>query len=301
MKLVRFDAATRRPLGELRVPAGRALQPQQQHCDMSVPFSYNTAGLFDVSVMKQDGMHASKHTVQAEESDEKVGIGATLGLNERGEVVVEDLADGWPAAFSALLARGDVLLQVDRTPLSTLIAHSFNKTQSERLADVRKAIVGPPNSVVALRVRHKDGRSQEVQLIRQKGPPRVQTSGSFSLDASSDHGDSFSTPDSKCKSRNGVSPHSPQHTQAGLGILFELMPPNCECRVTSLVHGGAAFLAGNVREHDIIMSIDSVSVTGLAHHQIMRAMQGPDKTRVTLGSQEAFACFTSTIVQKYKL
>eukprot|EP00961_Rhodomonas_salina_P161460 2174070-Rhodomonas_salina.2 len=41
---------------------------------------------------------------------ERVGIGVVLGLNELGGVVVEDVARGWPAAFSSLLAKGDSLI-----------------------------------------------------------------------------------------------------------------------------------------------------------------------------------------------
>ena len=103
--LLRFSANTRQPLGEARGPAAAYAR---QYVGL------RGAGVSDTS--SRTGWSASKARASSPQrsqsdksSDQQVGIGVILGLNENGEVVVEDLAEGWPAALSSMLARGDVL------------------------------------------------------------------------------------------------------------------------------------------------------------------------------------------------
>ena len=105
---------------------------------------------------------------------ESVGIGVILSLSDRGDVIVDDLAPGWPAALTGLLVRGDALLRVDGTPLATLAAKTDSRGASrsvgERLTAVRQLIVGPCHSVVTLTVRQADGKIRDIEILRQKGP-----------------------------------------------------------------------------------------------------------------------------------
>jgi hypothetical protein len=150
--LVRFSAATRQPLGEARGPA--AAYANQ--------YKSNPAG-------------AAPQALQ-----DAVGIGMVLGVNERGEIVLEDLASGWPAALSALRC-GDVLLAVNGMPLAMLPPDTGGgaaMTVAQRLSAVREIVVGPRDSAVKLTVRHASGSIEDVQVRRQSGPPRGQDSPS---------------------------------------------------------------------------------------------------------------------------
>jgi len=150
--LVRFSAATRQPLGEARGPAAAYASQYKSSPEGAAP-----QAMYDA-----------------------VGIGMVLGVNERGEIVLEDLAPGWPAALSALRC-GDVLLAVNGMPLAMLPPDSGGgaaKTVAQRLSAVREIVVGPRDSAVKLTVRHASGSIEDVQVRRQSGPPRGQDSPS---------------------------------------------------------------------------------------------------------------------------
>ena len=122
--LVRFSAETRQPIGDACGPSAAYVsqytsrgnsealkfrQPPAQPLYSDHAQSYPS-----VPHIKPTPPHGSTHgcalTQHTRLGDNKVGIGVILGLNVQDEVVVEDLAAGWPAALSSLLARGDVLL-----------------------------------------------------------------------------------------------------------------------------------------------------------------------------------------------
>jgi len=199
---MRFDAASRRPLGEARGPAAAyanqyaagaatvaAAPPQAwQHCRPPSPAPPSPSAPPTPSQQPPPPPSAhsavpqlkSRATASPGRAGDVVGIGVVLGVNGHGEIVVEDLAAGWPAARSASLARGDVLLAVDGSPLSMLPASPADAggaaTLAQRLAAVRRIIVGPRDSVVTLTVRHTGGRTEDVEIRRQSGPPREQDS-----------------------------------------------------------------------------------------------------------------------------
>jgi hypothetical protein len=97
--LLRFSAATRQPLGEVRGPT--AAYGSQYARGAAYPASFTSSA--------RDALERRR----ADEHEDHVGIGVILGLNERSEVVIEDLAEGWPAALSSMLARGDILERGD--------------------------------------------------------------------------------------------------------------------------------------------------------------------------------------------
>lgn len=100
--LLRFSAATRQPLGEARGPTAAYA---------SQYVGSRGAGMPDtLTRLHSEALAVSPQRRQNDNStDQNVGIGVILGLNKHGEVVIEDLAEGWPAALSSMLARGDVL------------------------------------------------------------------------------------------------------------------------------------------------------------------------------------------------
>ena len=117
--LVRFSAETRQPVGVACGPsAAYASQYTSRGNSEALKFrqppvqplySDHAPSYTSVPHTKPTPPHGSTRGC-ARLGDDKVGIGVILGLNAQDEVVVEDLAAGWPAALSSLLARGDVLL-----------------------------------------------------------------------------------------------------------------------------------------------------------------------------------------------
>ena len=97
--LLRFSAATRQPLGEVRGPTAAYGSEYARGAGRSSPASFASPVARDARQRRQAD----------ENEDDHVGIGVILGLNERSDVVIEDLAEGWPAALSSMLARGDIL------------------------------------------------------------------------------------------------------------------------------------------------------------------------------------------------
>lgn len=127
--LMRFSADTRQPIGDACGPSaayanqytsGEALKLRQKphsqtRSQSGPPYGGNAPSYTAVPRIKPTSpSHANANRTSTQHTrlrnEEKVGIGVILGLNDRGEVVVEDLAAGWPASLSSLLARGDVLL-----------------------------------------------------------------------------------------------------------------------------------------------------------------------------------------------
>lgn len=87
-------------------------------------------------------------------SNELVGIGAQLSMNERG-VEVMGLVEGGPAAKK--LRPGDIIVQVDDTPVSTL-----------DLGDVVQAIRGELGTEVVLWVQRGQGEPQRISFSRSR-------------------------------------------------------------------------------------------------------------------------------------
>ena len=123
---MRFDAASRRPLGEARGPAAAyanqyaagaatvaAAAPQAwQHCRPPSPAPPSPSAPPTPSQQPPPPPSAhsavpqlkSRATASPGRAGDVVGIGVVLGVNGHGEIVVEDLAAGWPAARSASTA-----------------------------------------------------------------------------------------------------------------------------------------------------------------------------------------------------
>lgn len=99
--LLRFSAATRQPLGEARGPTAAYADQYVGSRGAVMPET--------LARLNSEGIALTPQRRQNDTSTENVGIGVILGLNKHGEVVIEDLAVGWPAALSSMLARGDVL------------------------------------------------------------------------------------------------------------------------------------------------------------------------------------------------
>lgn len=89
-------------------------------------------------------------------SGEYGGVGVTITAQPEGTFVLSPFRES-PAALAGVL-EGDVLLQVDTTPLATGMP----------VDEVTALIRGPIDSTVLLLVRHPDGREEQLSITRQR-------------------------------------------------------------------------------------------------------------------------------------
>eukprot|EP00292_Cryptomonas_paramecium_P034412 CAMPEP_0113714802 /NCGR_PEP_ID=MMETSP0038_2-20120614/32849_1 /TAXON_ID=2898 /ORGANISM="Cryptomonas paramecium" /LENGTH=180 /DNA_ID=CAMNT_0000641879 /DNA_START=247 /DNA_END=785 /DNA_ORIENTATION=+ /assembly_acc=CAM_ASM_000170 len=152
-----------------------------------------------------------------------VGVGCTLTSRGNGDIVIQKVIPGSPAAFSCKLAVDDQLLRID----------GWNVAGSSH-EEVSRRITGPEGTSVRISYRirklyqgqtviHSD---EEIILIRQK---------------------SVAIPDRLCEG------------PMGLGV--DPLPVDGQgIMVRSLRNGGAAELAGGLQLHDVIVRINDRDV-----------------------------------------
>ena len=175
----------------------------------------------------------------------KCGIGCTINVNERGELVIKKVIPGGPAALSCEIGLDDVLVRVDGVSV-----------EGDTTDDVARRIVGPSGFPISITVRHRN---------RLGGMPETVESTVVLL-----------------RQQTVTIPERLAEGLFGLGVEMQLQP-NGERRIVNVKQGGTAQLSGKVKVGDHVIQIDGRDVRGpLSNAELSALLTGPPFSRVTL-------------------
>lgn len=228
-----------------------------------------------------------------------VGVGVEV-LSAQGIVLVVDVFAGGPAANQGLIRIGDHLLEVDGKNVSRM-----------EYSQILQLVAGPEDSSVTLKFLKSSydrsvlskGVTYSVDLVRKTFP------GCSSSSDDIGNANMAFRKKTRCDSRNAivdstenisrqqnVNMLSPRPSRAspcktgGVGLLIRKDIHDQRCYVQTVIEGGSAFQAGNIRVGDRLLEIDGNDVSSWTIEQIVRTISGPEGTVVTLTMQSSQEC-----------